>query len=104
MIRRPPRSTLFPYTTLFRSPILEAMTRAAGDQFHHQQRDDCRHHVDKAVHAVEGDGLRASDESARHTEHAQAYRQGDGKLEGALFSADHSVWAFLMAQPSSGEV
>src|SRR2546425_8961146 len=23
MIRRPPRSTLFPYTTLFRSPILE---------------------------------------------------------------------------------
>src|SRR5437879_8712678 len=31
MIRRPPRSTLFPYTTLFRSPIrreiLEAMLR-----------------------------------------------------------------------------
>src|SRR3712207_7928788 len=31
MIRRPPRSTLFPYTTLFRSgpgtPVLEAMTR-----------------------------------------------------------------------------
>src|SRR2546423_6726822 len=25
MIRRPPRSTLFPYTTLFRSVILEAM-------------------------------------------------------------------------------
>src|SRR2546427_7073584 len=24
MIRRPPRSTLFPYTTLFRSPIREA--------------------------------------------------------------------------------
>src|SRR3989442_7693253 len=23
MIRRPPRSTLFPYTTLFRSPIVE---------------------------------------------------------------------------------
>src|SRR5215204_6881026 len=23
MIRRPPRSTLFPYTTLFRSPLLE---------------------------------------------------------------------------------
>ena len=23
MIRRPPRSTLFPYTTLFRSPMLE---------------------------------------------------------------------------------
>src|SRR5256885_11485245 len=24
MIRRPPRSTLFPYTTLFRSPVLRA--------------------------------------------------------------------------------
>src|SRR2546426_8834551 len=34
MIRRPPRSTLFPYTTLFRSPIalqaLLAEMRAAG--------------------------------------------------------------------------
>src|SRR2546425_8554348 len=28
MIRRPPRSTLFPYTTLFRSP----MTRARGER------------------------------------------------------------------------
>src|SRR3712207_7077972 len=26
MIRRPPRSTLFPYTTLFRSPVGLAMT------------------------------------------------------------------------------
>src|SRR3712207_281307 len=29
MIRRPPRSTLFPYTTLFRSPIA-GITRVAG--------------------------------------------------------------------------
>src|SRR2546422_7201019 len=28
MIRRPPRSTLFPYTTLFRSPVL--FSRGAG--------------------------------------------------------------------------
>src|SRR5256885_17272938 len=27
MIRRPPRSTLFPYTTLFRSPELEPLLR-----------------------------------------------------------------------------
>src|SRR3712207_8610822 len=27
MIRRPPRSTLFPYTTLFRSLVLERVTR-----------------------------------------------------------------------------
>src|SRR3712207_7808004 len=29
MIRRPPRSTLFPYTTLFRSPVVEVQVRAA---------------------------------------------------------------------------
>src|SRR5437016_10612557 len=28
MIRRPPRSTLFPYTTLFRSPLAAAIRRA----------------------------------------------------------------------------
>src|SRR3712207_6903344 len=30
MIRRPPRSTLFPYTTLFRSSGLEAVNQAAS--------------------------------------------------------------------------
>src|SRR2546425_3332627 len=30
MIRRPPRSTLFPYTTLFRSPPARAVTRQGG--------------------------------------------------------------------------
>src|SRR5690242_20846496 len=66
MIRRPPRSTLFPYTTLFRSqqrymgalggpqqlgqlhlhrlrvPVLGAL-----DQEYHQERDDCRSRVDE---------------------------------------------------------
>src|SRR3712207_7148471 len=28
MIRRPPRSTLFPYTTLFRSPLAQDLQRA----------------------------------------------------------------------------
>src|SRR2546426_2851037 len=30
MIRRPPRSTLFPYTTLFRSHLLRARLRSLG--------------------------------------------------------------------------
>src|SRR3712207_6984982 len=30
MIRRPPRSTLFPYTTLFRSPVADAPIMAQG--------------------------------------------------------------------------
>src|ERR1041385_9346371 len=31
MIRRPPRSTLFPYTTLFRSPMTGLIDRAAAN-------------------------------------------------------------------------
>src|SRR3712207_7538634 len=31
MIRRPPRSTLFPYTTLFRSKMAGLLSRKAGD-------------------------------------------------------------------------
>src|SRR2546423_12362160 len=30
MIRRPPRSTLFPYTTLFRSPLLQLVVLAGA--------------------------------------------------------------------------
>src|SRR3712207_8082486 len=30
MIRRPPRSTLFPYTTLFRSDVLAALAQLLG--------------------------------------------------------------------------
>src|SRR5258708_21290645 len=33
MIRRPPRSTLFPYTTLFRSPIFEADSKSTSYGF-----------------------------------------------------------------------
>src|SRR3989441_9935001 len=33
MIRRPPRSTLFPYTTLFRSPVLRAFATFRPPRF-----------------------------------------------------------------------
>src|SRR2546430_3606810 len=39
MIRRPPRSTLFPYTTLFRSFVAPAVASAADD---HDDEDDGR--------------------------------------------------------------
>src|SRR6266478_3465316 len=37
MIRRPPRSTLFPYTTLFRSEASCAMVGTGRLQHHHQR-------------------------------------------------------------------
>src|SRR5260221_8597551 len=41
MIRRPPRSTLFPYTTLFRSILLAALSRlhASPGRRQHQAED-----------------------------------------------------------------
>src|SRR2546427_7592986 len=44
MIRRPPRSTLFPYTTLFRSFTNLAITGAAGDR---NGERDARQHADR---------------------------------------------------------
>src|SRR5262249_56219874 len=38
MIRRPPRSTLFPYTTLFRSPV--RLHRIRNDQLYHRYLGD----------------------------------------------------------------
>src|SRR5258708_30434703 len=47
MIRRPPRSTLFPYTTLFRSLVVEALEQDAGN---------ARPHLDLlgALHLADG--------------------------------------------------
>src|SRR5256885_3932407 len=42
MIRRPPRSTLFPYTTLFRSPGRHARARRLQDQFDHRSQRQAR--------------------------------------------------------------
>src|SRR5260370_1252159 len=55
MIRRPPRSTLFPYTTLFRSPDLRADTqiidRAKGVLAHHAVTID-QDQTGRAAHLV----------------------------------------------------
>src|SRR5258707_4913160 len=52
MIRRPPRSTLFPYTTLFRSPdppgagvdFLDFDDVGVGFELHIVENAHCRHH------------------------------------------------------------
>src|SRR2546429_6971465 len=45
MIRHPPRSTLFPYTTLFRSPHLAArISKRHLDDFCYRARRGAQHH------------------------------------------------------------
>src|SRR2546427_9430182 len=51
MIRRPPRSTLFPYTTLFRSPIAPLEPQEPGVQVpHHPSPEEV--HADAPVSAL----------------------------------------------------
>src|SRR5437016_9627975 len=60
MIRRPPRSTLFPYTTLFRSAY--AIMSKTNDDEEAKTVFDCSHCGD-------GDALREGEECARSEEH-----------------------------------
>src|SRR3712207_6988560 len=67
MIRRPPRSTLFPYTTLFRSGVLDAVdggrdpagVEAFGD------RDELDHGVADVAVPVRVEAVRLDHEGAR---------------------------------------
>src|SRR3712207_8282720 len=54
MIRRPPRSTLFPYTTLFRSQALTpALSRITGRGRSRPSGEDLFHHVPVYVRQAE---------------------------------------------------
>src|SRR2546430_12609192 len=67
MIRRPPRSTLFPYTTLFRSGVdhlrrVQAVDRAGGVDLEREPADERR---------VRGE-LGVADRSEEHTSELQS--------------------------------
>src|SRR3989441_13028908 len=73
MIRRPPRSTLFPYTTLFRSDlhlVLQQAVYGAG------------HGVPDAE-AVRVDALQEAVERREHARLGGEVAEGGGRLEGA---------------------
>src|SRR3712207_8988956 len=70
MIRRPPRSTLFPYTTLFRSPgdLDHGGARPAGGLDHERGH---RHEVqeERGVRGTQPDDARVPRQHARSEEH-----------------------------------
>src|SRR3712207_7125064 len=74
MIRRPPRSTLFPYTTLFRSfrvPVRLGGGHSRGGAAQDQSADSLRvgGGQDHAGHGAEGD---AAERSEEHTSELQS--------------------------------
>src|SRR3712207_7619016 len=73
MIRRPPRSTLFPYTTLFRSPVDVASVLACE----RPERGGCIVHDLAAqvlldVLSAHADRRRGADRSEEHTSELQS--------------------------------
>src|SRR2546430_4762679 len=68
MIRRPPRSTLFPYTTLFRSLGGDARPRFRLDQRRHLPRDGGRQEPRGARHG----SRQARPRSEEHTSELQS--------------------------------
>src|SRR3712207_7304361 len=71
MIRRPPRSTLFPYTTLFRSAgVGEHLPAAAVLEEPLGQADDP--HRDVALAVLQRQGQRGADRSEEHTSELQS--------------------------------
>src|SRR2546428_8297542 len=91
MIRRPPRSTLFPYTTLFRSlPSRSRVTRGAGDPLAGQERLKARvrhgagartvdrlEGLDAPLHQIQQAAAQTADEVGlmRHRDDAEAARR-----------------------------
>src|SRR2546425_6466437 len=65
MIRRPPRSTLFPYTTLFRSPHV-------GLVLDHEHGPGARRHGARRLLGTPGRVLRARERSEEHTSELQS--------------------------------
>src|SRR5256886_16124199 len=86
MIRRPPRSTLFPYTTLFRSgedDILRSVRLAGGRARHPGAREDARRQRDARQEGGPGDPRLRGDGAgegpdARGPRRARAGRAGQG--------------------------
>src|SRR2546426_6446347 len=73
MIRRPPRSTLFPYTTLFRSVLTVAVSVAAGVAALTSAAPPLfRYRTWLCVAAVVGIGVDAEPRSEEHTSELQS--------------------------------
>src|SRR2546429_9670633 len=72
MIRRPPRSTLFPYTTLFRSPRGDQPGESSADQAQ-MNRHLCRVRAGKKIHRPHDvQKMLAIERSEEHTSELQS--------------------------------
>src|SRR3712207_7418810 len=71
MIRRPPRSTLFPYTTLFRS-ILSGHNRVRAYRFIRNKIQELKSEQQNKLNGIDITQLNAKDRSEEHTSELQS--------------------------------
>src|SRR5258708_18210401 len=93
MIRRPPRSTLFPYTTLFRS------SRAQQQRAHDRRKQKDRHHLEREdvrLKELDADGARVAVE---RTIRQRVERSEEHTSE--LQSPDHIVCRLLLEKKNN---
>src|SRR5688572_32742287 len=84
MIRRPPRSTLFPYTTLFRSVERLQDAGVQGEQF-------VRHRI------VGAERARGEDPSlVRHRHRRRVVAAGDGDRKSTRLNSSHSQISYAV--------
>src|SRR3712207_7430385 len=91
MIRRPPRSTLFPYTTLFRSQDEPATLAGADDQ--HAARAGRR--AEAAQRALVGDArdeAHAADEGQRQQEQQREQDRKSTRLNSSHANISYAVF------------
>src|SRR2546425_11793710 len=99
MIRRPPRSTLFPYTTLFRSLVLNALGARGTDSAFFAQFDQALAQLDQQATgcAAPPSPCAARDSSAR-------WRAVRDALHGSVYGAGQTGSPFLpLDRPPPGK-
>src|SRR2546422_7641330 len=72
MIRRPPRSTLFPYTTLFRSRRVDPLAGRRGDDHHARLRSPRDHDPRPSLTSLRARQRSGGERSEEHTSELQS--------------------------------
>src|SRR2546430_11397294 len=88
MIRRPPRSTLFPYTTLFRSLLLHGHSLYGLHQVGNQVGPPLQHHVHlrpRGVHGLLLDGHLVSSTDERADRKSTRLNSSHSQISYAVF-------------------
>src|SRR3712207_8573387 len=94
MIRRPPRSTLFPYTTLFRSsPARDAALRRGAQRHHREPR--------RAARRAGGEGRRLRDGHRHRDLRPPAGRQRSEEHTSELQSRQYLVCRLLLEKKTN---